>query len=81
MNVDLQTILTGLMGLVCAVLGWLGRELWQAVQSLRHDLSALEIKISQDYVRYDRLKDAMAPIMEALSDIRDRLDGKQDKLK
>lgn len=79
MNFDVQTIITVLIGFVCAVLGWLGRELWQAVQKLRADLSLLEIKIGTDYVRYDRLKDAMAPIMAALDDIRDRLDNKQDK--
>lgn len=79
MSVDLQTIVTGLIGLVCAVLGWLGRELWQAVQALRKDLAALEVRIGTDYVRYDRLKDALAPVMDALQDIRDRLDSKQDK--
>lgn len=79
MNIDLQTIFTALTGIVCALLGWLGRELWQAVQAMRRDLSALEIRIGTDYVRYDRLKDALAPVMEALSDIRGKLDGKQDR--
>lgn len=79
MNIDLQTLFTALLAVTCALLGWLWRELWQAVQALRRDLSALEVRIGTDYVRYDRLQDALAPVMQALHDIRDRLDSKQDK--
>lgn len=79
MMADLQTVFMVLLGLFCAVLGWLGRELWQAVQALRRDLAALEVLIGTDYVRYDRLKDALAPVMDALQDIHERLDSKQDK--
>lgn len=79
MTVDLHFILTTLLGVVCAILGWLGREVWSAVQKLRSDLSALEVRISADYVRYDRLQDALRPVMEALADIRATLAGKEDK--
>lgn len=79
MSADLQTAFMVLLGFFCAVMGWLGRELWQAVQALRKDLATLEVRIGTDYVRYDRLKDALAPVMDALQDIRDRLDSKQDK--
>lgn len=79
MTVDLHFILTILLGVVCAILGWLGREVWSAVQKLRSDLSALEVRISADYVRYDRLQDALRPVMEALADIRATLAGKEDK--
>lgn len=79
MQLDLHTIFTALLGLFCGLLGWLGRELWQAVQSLREDLGKLEVKIGTDYVRYDRLQDALKPVLDALADIRDRLDHKQDR--
>jgi hypothetical protein len=79
MNIDLQTIVTALLVIISGILGWLWRELWQAVQKLRADLSLLEVRIGTDYVRYDRLQDVMRPVMEALHDIRDRLDNKQDK--
>lgn len=79
MSLDLHSVFLALLGLAFSVLGWLARELWQAVQQLRKDLALLEVKIGTDYVRYDRLKDAMAPIMAALEDIRDRLDQKVDK--
>lgn len=79
MPIDLNTVLLSAVGLVCAILGWLGRELWSAVQKLRADLYALEVRIGTDYVRYDRLKDALGPIMEALDDIRSTLAQKADK--
>ena len=63
----------------CALLGWFARELYSATQSLRKDLSALEIRIGSDYIRYDRLQDAMKPIMESLSEIKHALDKKADK--
>ena len=68
-----------LLGLACGVLGWFARELYNATQSLRKDLSALEVKLSADYVRYDRLQDAMKPIMESLHEIKSALRNKADK--
>lgn len=73
-----QIIMTGL-SLVCAVLGWFARELYGATQALRRDLSALEVRISTDFVRYDRLQDAMKPIMDSLREIKQTLERKADK--
>jgi hypothetical protein len=73
-----QVLLAGL-SLGGAVLGWLARELWGAVQQLRKDLQSLEVRISSDYVRYDRLQDAMRPIMDKLQRIEDSLAHKADK--
>lgn len=79
MTLDLQTLFMAGLGLICGLLGWLGRELWGAVQKLRSDFYQLEVQLARDFVRHDRLKDAMAPIMEALADIRETLKGKADK--
>jgi septation ring formation regulator EzrA len=62
-----------------AVLGWFARELWTAVQSLRTDLGRLEVRMSNEYVRYDRLQDALKPITVALEDIKSALMHKADK--
>jgi len=78
-TIDVHTILTMLLGGVCGILGWFGRELWAAVQKLRSDLSALEVKIGSDYVRYDRLQDVMKPVMQKLDHIEDALTHKVDK--
>jgi hypothetical protein len=73
-----QIVMWGL-GMACTILGWFARELYAATQSLRQDLSALEIRIGSDYIRYDRLQDAMKPIMDSLADIKHALDKKADK--
>lgn len=67
------------LGVACTVLGWFARELYTATQSLRKDLSALEIRISSDYIRYDRLQDALKPIMQSLQEIKHTLEQKADK--
>ena len=69
-----------LLGITTGILGWFSRSLWDAVQKLKEDLGKLEIKIGTDYVRYDRLQDALKPVLEALSEIKHALNSKQDKL-
>jgi hypothetical protein len=76
---DITQIIVALLGMCMAVLGWFARELYSSVQSLRQDLSDLQVKIGTDYVRYDRLKDIIEPISEALQRIENKLDGKVDK--
>ena len=68
-----------LIGLACSVLGWFARELYAAVQKLQSDLSALEIRIGTDYIRYDRLQDTMKPILKSLEEIKEALAHKRDK--
>lgn len=76
---SIEQMLLGLVGLACTILGWFARELYNATQSLRKDLSALEVKLSSDYIRYDRLQDAMKPIMDSLHEIKVTLQHKVDK--
>ena len=78
--IEFHAIITGILTLVTGVLGWFARELWDAVKTLRRDLTKLEVKLSTDYVSYDRLKDIMHPMIEAIEDIRDTLKSKADKL-
>ena len=76
---EISQIALWILGSACTVLGWFARELYNATQSLRKDLSALEIQIGRDYIRYDRLQDAIKPIMESLHEIKQTLSGKADK--
>lgn len=76
---NVEQMLIGLIGIACAVLGWFARELYNATQALRKDLSALEVKISSEYIRYDRLQDALKPIMDSLHEIKQTLQHKADK--
>lgn len=74
-----QTMFMFLLAAITGALGWFSRTLWDAVMQLKEDLSKLEVKIGTDYVRYDRLQDALKPIMEALLEIKDNLRYKVDK--
>jgi hypothetical protein len=76
---DLEQILIGLLSVVSVGLGWFGRELWSAVQELKRDLAALRVRVGEEYVRYDRLQDALKPIHEVLARIENTLTHKADK--
>ena len=76
---SLEQVFLAALGMGGAVLGWLARELWSAVQKLRADLQSLEVRISSDFVRYDRLQDALKPIMHTLQRIEESLSQKADK--
>jgi hypothetical protein len=76
---DFQQLFMALLGVCCIVLGWFSRTLYDATQSLRKDLSVLEIQLNREYVRYDRLADAFKPVMESLQEIKQTLAGKADK--
>jgi len=68
-----------LLGFAGACMGWFARQLWGAVQSLKEDVNNLRVMIGTDYVRYDRLADAVKPIMDSLHEIKETLKSKVDK--
>ena len=76
---ELSQIFMSLLAVACSVLGWFARELYAATQELRKDLSELQVRIATDFIRYDRLQDAMKPIMDSLSEIKHSLSNKADK--
>ena len=75
----IEQILIAVVGLGCGLLGWLGRVLWDAVHKMQEDLTRLEVKLSADYIRYDRLQDALKPILDGLAEIKASLNHKVDK--
>ena len=79
MQFDLTTMALWGLSIGFGVMGWFAREMWSAVQLLKTELAKLEVKISADYVRYDRLQDALGPVMEKLSKIEDALHRKVDR--
>lgn len=77
-NIIVEIIL-GLVSIATGVLGWFARQLWDAVQALRKDLTSLQVQISNDYVRYDRLKDILKPLMDGIEEIKEILRTKVDR--
>jgi len=61
-------------------LGVTGLGYW--AKSLRDDLNKARadiVSIQLEYVKYERLKDIMQPVMDALQEIKDTLKTKADK--
>lgn len=76
---DVVQIVLGLVSIATGVLGWFARQMWDAVQNLRKDLTVLQVQISENYVRYERLKDILKPLMDGIEEIKEILRNKADK--
>jgi hypothetical protein len=76
---DWQNIINLLGGAALATIGWFARQLWDAVQKLKNDMSRLELSISNNYVKKDDFKDGIKELKEMLGKIFDKLDSKQDR--
>jgi hypothetical protein len=73
-----------ILGGACGGLGWFARELYTAINKLKDDLALLRERIGTDYVRYDRLRDAMGdamkPVIDTLNEIRSEQQRIREKL-
>lgn len=76
---DHQTIINIAAGAVLSALGWFARQIWEAVQELRRDISQIEIDLPNHYVKKDDFTQGMKELKEMLTRIFDKLDGKMDK--
>ena len=73
----------GLLAVINAVLGWLARQLWDAVSELRSDLAKLREELPKTYstkTDFDRAVESLGNRMDAgFARLFDRLDTKADK--
>jgi hypothetical protein len=76
---EYQTIINIGAGAALSIMGWFARQLWDAVGSLKEDLSKLREEIAKDYVPKDDFKEAMVEIRRMFETISDKLDKKADK--
>jgi hypothetical protein len=76
---DWQNLINLVGGAALAVIGWFARQLWDAVQKLKADMSRLELSISDNYVKKDDFKDGIKELKEMLGKIFDKLDTKAEK--
>jgi len=72
---DLQSTLNIMAGGSLAVLGWLARQLWDAVIELRRDLHKIEKELPAQYVRREEFSDGIREIKEICAKIFDKLDA------
>jgi len=76
---DWQNFINVGAGAGLGVMGWFARQLWDAVQNLKKDMSQLELSISENYVKKDDFKDGIRELKEMLGKIFDKLDAKADR--
>jgi hypothetical protein len=76
---DSQFVINTIGGLLAIIIGWLGRELWDAVQNLKGDMKDLEINLPTHYVRKDDMEARFDRIEALLDKLFDRIDNKADK--
>ena len=74
-----QEFINWIFGAVMALLGWLGRTLWDAVDNLKKDVKDIEVNLPSHYVRKDELEVRFDKIEIMLNRIFEKLDTKADK--
>ncbi len=74
-----QEFLNYIFGSLLAILGWLGRTLWDAVQKLKDDIKEIEVDLPSTYVKKTELDSRLQKIETMLDKIFDRLESKVDK--
>ena len=78
-TMDWQHIINLIGGAALTTIGWFARQLWDAVQKLKSDMSRLELSISDNYVKKDDWKDGIKELKDMLGKIFDKLDAKADR--
>jgi len=76
---DMQSIINLSVATGFAVIGWLAREMWNAVKELRRDLHDLEVNLPKEYAQRVDLDKRMEHIEQMFQRIYDKLENKADK--
>jgi len=66
-------------GALLTVLGWLGRQLWDAVAELKKDVKEIEVSLPTNYVSKDTMEARFDRLESMLTRLGDKIDGKVDK--
>ena len=74
-----QDIINVVGGGFLLTLGWLGRQLWDAVATLKADIKQIEINLPTNYSTKSDTQSSFDKLEHLLIRVLDKLDGKQDK--
>lgn len=72
---DTQTLINLALGSLLALVGWLARQLWEAVERLRSDIHDLEVELPSRYVRREEFSDGIKEIKDLCRQIFDKVDS------
>lgn len=79
---EMQTLLNILFGLCnigMLVLGWIFRQVWDAVKDLKEDVKEIEVNLPTNYVQKKDLDARLDRIESLLDKLYEKLDTKADK--
>ena len=76
---EFQSLFNILAGASLTVIGWFARQVWDATQKLKDDLSDLELNISEKYVKKSEISARFDKIESILERLFTKLESKQDK--
>lgn len=72
---DTQTLINFALGALLALVGWLARQLWEAVERLKSDIHELEVELPSRYVRREEFLDGIKEIKDLCRQIFDKVDS------
>lgn len=72
---DTQTLINFVLGLVLALVGWLARQLWDAVENLKRDLHQVEVDLPTNYVKREEFLESLKEIKDLCRQIFDKVDS------
>jgi len=67
------------VGAALAVGGWIGRELWSALQSMRVDIQRIQVDLPTTYLRRDEFAAGLREIKEMIVGIYTKLDTMNER--
>ena len=76
---DWQPIINIGAAAALTVMGWFARQLWEAVQELKRDVSGLELHVAENYVKKIDIAARFDRIEMLLDKLYDKLDQKADR--
>lgn len=71
---DVQILINTILPLICVAIGWFCKELWNAVQDLKDDVSNLRTHLAENYIHKDDFSDRWDEVLKAVHRIEDKLD-------
>lgn len=72
---DTQTLINLALGSLLALVGWLARQLWEAVERLRSDIHELEVELPSRYVRREEFSEGIREIKDLCRQIFYKVDS------
>jgi hypothetical protein len=72
---DTQTLINFVLGSFLALIGWLARQLWEAVERLKLDLHQIEVELPSNYVKREEFSESLKEIKDLCRQIFDKVDS------